>query len=152
MFVNPDDSIGCWACVPVCPVDAIYEEEEVPGEWQYYIQKNASSLPNRRCVGSLAQVTAASVSQRQPPEGNMEESETGLRLKSSGKSDGGLKIRISKSRPTEDVRCNVSFNTGAGSWGDDSYLQRHQRNRIAATSICATGSSRSVVWYTGITW
>ena len=41
MFVNPNDCIGCWACVPVCPGNAIYEEEEVPGEWQHYIQKNA---------------------------------------------------------------------------------------------------------------
>jgi NAD-dependent dihydropyrimidine dehydrogenase PreA subunit len=41
MFVNPNECIGCWACVHVCPVQAIYEDDEVPEEWRDYIQKNA---------------------------------------------------------------------------------------------------------------
>ena len=28
------------ACVDVCPVEAIYEESEVPGEWNEYIKIN----------------------------------------------------------------------------------------------------------------
>ena len=41
LFVNPTECIGCWACVPECPVNAIHMDDEVPEEWQYYISKNA---------------------------------------------------------------------------------------------------------------
>jgi NAD-dependent dihydropyrimidine dehydrogenase PreA subunit len=41
LFVNPNECIGCWQCIPVCPVGAIFEEGDVPGHWQEYIEKNA---------------------------------------------------------------------------------------------------------------
>jgi NAD-dependent dihydropyrimidine dehydrogenase PreA subunit len=41
MFVNPKECIGCWACIPVCPVNAIFEDSEVPDHWQHYIGENA---------------------------------------------------------------------------------------------------------------
>tara|TARA_R100000664_G_C2752362_1_gene139672 strand:+ start:59 stop:367 length:309 start_codon:yes stop_codon:yes gene_type:complete len=28
LYINPDDCINCGACVPACPVDAIFEDEE----------------------------------------------------------------------------------------------------------------------------
>ena len=28
LYINPDDCIDCGACVPECPVDAIYDSEE----------------------------------------------------------------------------------------------------------------------------
>jgi Fe-S-cluster-containing hydrogenase component 2 len=30
------------SCVEVCPVDAITREDQVPPEWQHYIEKNAA--------------------------------------------------------------------------------------------------------------
>ena len=41
MYIEPETCIDCGACVSECPVDAIYEESEVPGKWQSYIAKNA---------------------------------------------------------------------------------------------------------------
>jgi NAD-dependent dihydropyrimidine dehydrogenase PreA subunit len=41
MFVNPKECIGCWACIPACPVSAIYEDTGVPEEWRQYIEANA---------------------------------------------------------------------------------------------------------------
>ena len=41
MFVNPGECIGCWACVTVCPVNAIFEDMEIPEEWSQYIKANA---------------------------------------------------------------------------------------------------------------
>ena len=41
LFINPDECIDCGACEPECPVEAIYPEDEVPENWQSYIQKNA---------------------------------------------------------------------------------------------------------------
>ena len=41
LYIDPDACIDCYACVPECPVDAIFEESEVPEEWQKYIAINA---------------------------------------------------------------------------------------------------------------
>lgn len=40
-FINPEECIDCGACEPECPVEAIYPEDEVPGEMEHYIAKNA---------------------------------------------------------------------------------------------------------------
>jgi ferredoxin len=41
MFVDPRECIGCWACIPACPVNAIFEIDAVPEEWTSYIELNA---------------------------------------------------------------------------------------------------------------
>jgi ferredoxin len=38
-FIDPDICIDCGACEAVCPVQAIYYEEDVPPEETEYIQK-----------------------------------------------------------------------------------------------------------------
>jgi len=40
LFVNPDECIDCGACEAVCPVNAIFAEEEVPEKYQNSIQAN----------------------------------------------------------------------------------------------------------------
>ena len=40
LYINPDECIDCAACEPECPVEAIYEESEVPAEWEKYIKLN----------------------------------------------------------------------------------------------------------------
>ena len=44
LIVNPEECIDCDACVPLCPVNAIYPEAEVPDESQEWIEKNDASL------------------------------------------------------------------------------------------------------------
>ncbi|RJF72121.1 ferredoxin family protein [Deinococcus cavernae] len=39
-LIHPDECIDCGACVPACPVSAIYPEEDVPAEESAYIEKN----------------------------------------------------------------------------------------------------------------
>jgi ferredoxin len=41
LYIDPDDCIDCGACVPECPVEAIYYEDHVPVEWQGFIALNA---------------------------------------------------------------------------------------------------------------
>nr|WP_299460840.1 ferredoxin family protein [uncultured Gimesia sp.] len=41
VYINPDECIDCEACVPECPVEAIYHEDNVPEKWKEYIQINA---------------------------------------------------------------------------------------------------------------
>ncbi len=33
MYINPDECVDCGACEPVCPVEAIFFEDDVPNEW-----------------------------------------------------------------------------------------------------------------------
>ena len=40
LTIHPDDCIDCDACVPECPVEAIYPDDEVPEEWEHYIELN----------------------------------------------------------------------------------------------------------------
>jgi NAD-dependent dihydropyrimidine dehydrogenase PreA subunit len=40
LYINPDECVDCAACEPVCPVDAIYFDENVPEESNEYLQYN----------------------------------------------------------------------------------------------------------------
>ena len=41
LVIDPDECIDCNACVPECPVDAIYHEDDVPDSEIEWIEKNA---------------------------------------------------------------------------------------------------------------
>lgn len=41
VYINPDTCVNCDACVPSCPVGAIYSEEALPAKFQSYILMNA---------------------------------------------------------------------------------------------------------------
>lgn len=41
LAIDPDNCIDCGACVPACPTQAIFREEELPAKWADYKEKNA---------------------------------------------------------------------------------------------------------------
>lgn len=41
LYNNPDECIDCGACVPVCPVAAIFALEDLPTQWKGYAEINA---------------------------------------------------------------------------------------------------------------
>ncbi|MBK7236608.1 MAG: ferredoxin family protein [Sterolibacteriaceae bacterium] len=41
LVIDPDDCIDCTLCVPECPVDAIYAEDDVPAAQRGFISLNA---------------------------------------------------------------------------------------------------------------
>src|SRR5882724_7658938 len=41
LYIDPDHCIDCQACVPECPVEAIFHETEVPTKWTQFIELNA---------------------------------------------------------------------------------------------------------------
>ena len=40
LVIDPDECIDCAVCVPECPVNAIYAEEDVPDDQRQYIEIN----------------------------------------------------------------------------------------------------------------
>ena len=46
LWIDPDECIDCGACIPECPVDAIFAAPDVPEKWQHYIALNAEKAPN----------------------------------------------------------------------------------------------------------
>jgi NAD-dependent dihydropyrimidine dehydrogenase PreA subunit len=45
LYIHPDECVDCGACEPVCLVEAIYYEDDLPGKWQVYAGKTRSSSP-----------------------------------------------------------------------------------------------------------
>jgi NAD-dependent dihydropyrimidine dehydrogenase PreA subunit len=41
LYIHPDECIDCGACEPVCPVEAIYYEPDVPAELAVFTAANA---------------------------------------------------------------------------------------------------------------
>tara|TARA_B100000686_G_scaffold339793_1_gene414446 strand:+ start:568 stop:753 length:186 start_codon:yes stop_codon:yes gene_type:complete len=40
LYIHPEECIDCEACVPECPVEAIFHEDNVPEEWQPFVELN----------------------------------------------------------------------------------------------------------------
>jgi ferredoxin len=41
LYIEPETCIDCGACEPVCPVTAIFPQEELPEKWNEYIAINS---------------------------------------------------------------------------------------------------------------
>jgi ferredoxin len=41
LYIHPEECIDCEACVPECPVEAIFHEDNVPEEWKAFTELNA---------------------------------------------------------------------------------------------------------------
>ena len=40
LYIHPDECVDCGACEPVCPVEAIFYEDDVPDQWKDYYKAN----------------------------------------------------------------------------------------------------------------
>lgn len=41
LVINPDECIDCNLCVPECPAEAIFPEDEIPEGQEHFLQINA---------------------------------------------------------------------------------------------------------------
>ncbi len=41
LVIDPEECIDCTLCVPECPVEAIYDEEDLPDAMQHFLDLNA---------------------------------------------------------------------------------------------------------------
>jgi ferredoxin len=50
LTIDPDECIDCAVCVPECPVNAIYAEDDVPGDQQVFIALNTELSRNWKSI------------------------------------------------------------------------------------------------------
>ena len=55
LYIHPDECIDCGACEPVCPVEAIYYEDDVPEQWSGYTKVNAAFFDDLGSPGGAAE-------------------------------------------------------------------------------------------------
>jgi ferredoxin len=56
LYIHPDECVDCGACEPVCPVEAIYYEDDVPAEWTEYTAANAEFFNDLGSPGGAAKL------------------------------------------------------------------------------------------------
>jgi ferredoxin len=44
--IDPDECIDCGACIPECPVEAIFADTDVPEEEEEWIARNEDEAPD----------------------------------------------------------------------------------------------------------
>jgi len=44
LYIDPVECIDCGACVPVCPVSAIFALDDLPEKWKHYTEINESYM------------------------------------------------------------------------------------------------------------
>lgn len=59
MFIAPDECIDCAACEPVCPVAAIFAEDQTPANMKQYIPLNYDFFKGKD-MNELKELTRAS--------------------------------------------------------------------------------------------
>jgi ferredoxin len=45
LYIHPEECIDCEACVPECPVEAIFHQDNLPEEWKDFTALNAEMAP-----------------------------------------------------------------------------------------------------------
>ncbi len=56
LYIHPDECVDCGACEPVCPVEAIYYEDDVPEQWADYYKANVEFFDDLGSPGGAAKM------------------------------------------------------------------------------------------------
>jgi len=56
LYIHPDECVDCGACEPVCPVEAIYYEDDLPDEWASYYTANVEFFDSIGAPGSASRI------------------------------------------------------------------------------------------------
>ena len=64
LYIHPDECVDCGACEPVCPVEAIFYEDDTPEEWKGYYDANVQFFSE---IGSPGRRRQDGRHRRRPP-------------------------------------------------------------------------------------
>ncbi|MGO1569593.1 MAG: 4Fe-4S dicluster domain-containing protein, partial [Brachybacterium sp.] len=53
-YIQPDECVDCGACEPVCPVEAIFYEDDTPDLWAEYYKANVEFFDDVGSPGGAA--------------------------------------------------------------------------------------------------
>jgi NAD-dependent dihydropyrimidine dehydrogenase PreA subunit len=56
LYIHPDECVDCGACEPVCPVEAIFYEDDVPDNWKDYYKANVEFFSELGSPGGASKV------------------------------------------------------------------------------------------------
>ncbi len=51
LVINPDECIDCSVCVTECPVNAIYQDKDLPADQREFLEINRAFLPDMAAGG-----------------------------------------------------------------------------------------------------
>jgi NAD-dependent dihydropyrimidine dehydrogenase PreA subunit len=56
LYIHPDECVDCGACEPVCPVEAIFYEDDTPEQWKEYYKANVEFFDDLGSPGGAAKL------------------------------------------------------------------------------------------------
>jgi len=56
LYIHPDECVDCGACEPVCPVEAIFYEDDVPEQWRDYTGANYEFFEDLGSPGGASKI------------------------------------------------------------------------------------------------
>lgn len=56
LYIHPDECVDCGACEPVCPVEAIFYEDDTPDQWIGYVNANVDFFDELGSPGGATKV------------------------------------------------------------------------------------------------
>jgi NAD-dependent dihydropyrimidine dehydrogenase PreA subunit len=56
LYIHPDECVDCGACEPVCPVEAIFYEDDTPEQWKDYYTANVHFFDDLGSPGGAAKM------------------------------------------------------------------------------------------------
>ena len=56
LYIHPEECVDCGACEPVCPVEPIYYEDDLPEDQEEYFDINAQFFENLGSPGGAARL------------------------------------------------------------------------------------------------
>ena len=56
LYIHPEECVDCGACEPVCPVEAIYYEDDLPEDMEEYLDINAQFFETLGSPGGAARL------------------------------------------------------------------------------------------------
>jgi len=56
LYIHPDECVDCGACEPVCPVEAIFYEDDTPDQWKDFYKANVEFFDEVGSPGGASKV------------------------------------------------------------------------------------------------